>query len=87
MAIGLYHYLVLAAALFLTGMIGVLVRRNALIMLMSIELMLSATNIVFAACGNFNSAGRGIYRTTDGGTNWEMLAGGLPPRRLRFRSR
>jgi NADH-quinone oxidoreductase subunit K len=38
----------LATALFLTGLIGVLVRRNALIMLMSIELMLSATNIVFA---------------------------------------
>ncbi len=49
MAIGLNHYLALATALFLTGMVGVLVRRNALIMLMSIELMLSATNIVFAA--------------------------------------
>lgn len=49
MAIGLTHYLVLAAALFLTGMVGVLVRRNALIMLMSIELMLCSTNIVFAA--------------------------------------
>ena len=49
MAIGLTHYLVLASALFLTGMVGVLVRRNAIIMLMSIELMLSATNIDFAA--------------------------------------
>jgi NADH-quinone oxidoreductase subunit K len=48
-AVGLAHYLVLASALFLTGMVGVLVRRNALIMLMSVELMLSATNIVFAA--------------------------------------
>jgi NADH-quinone oxidoreductase subunit K len=48
-AIGLTHYLVLAVAVFLTGMIGVIVRRNALIVLMSIELMLSATNIVFAA--------------------------------------
>lgn len=49
MAIGLTHYLVLAAALFLTGMAGVLTRRNSLIMLMSIEIMLSAVNIVFAA--------------------------------------
>jgi NADH-quinone oxidoreductase subunit K len=47
--IGLTHYLALAVTLFLTGMVGVLVRRNALIMLMSIELMLSASNIVFAA--------------------------------------
>ncbi len=49
MAIGLTHFLVLATALFLIGMVGVLVRRNAIIMLMSIELMLSATNIAFAA--------------------------------------
>jgi NADH-quinone oxidoreductase subunit K len=45
----LNHYLVLAMALFLTGMVGVVVRRNALVMLMCIELMLSAANIVFAA--------------------------------------
>ena len=45
----LTHYLVLAMALFLTGMVGVLVRRNALVMMMCIELMLCAANIVFAA--------------------------------------
>ncbi len=49
MAIGLTHYLILAAALFLTGMVGVVARRNSLIMLMSIEIMLCAVNIVFAA--------------------------------------
>jgi NADH-quinone oxidoreductase subunit K len=48
-AIGLTHYLVLAGALFLVGLTGVLVRRNALILFMSVELMLSAVNIVFAA--------------------------------------
>jgi NADH-quinone oxidoreductase subunit K len=48
-AIGLTHYLVLAGALFLVGMTGVLVRRNALILFMSVEIMLSAVNIVFAA--------------------------------------
>jgi NADH-quinone oxidoreductase subunit K len=43
------HYIVLAVALFLTGMAGVIVRRNALVVLMCIELMLCASNILFAA--------------------------------------
>jgi NADH-quinone oxidoreductase subunit K len=47
--IGLNHYLILAAALFLIGMVGFVVRRNTLIMLMCVELMLSGANIVFAA--------------------------------------
>jgi len=47
--IGLTHYLVLAAAMFLVGMAGVVIRRNSLIMLMSIEIMLCAVNVVFAA--------------------------------------
>ena len=42
-------YLVLAAALFAIGMIGVLVRRNPLIMFMCIELMLNAVNLTFVA--------------------------------------
>ncbi|HEU0029117.1 MAG TPA: NADH-quinone oxidoreductase subunit NuoK [Kofleriaceae bacterium] len=43
--IGYGHFLVLAAVLFLIGMGGVLVRRNALIILMSVELMLNAANM------------------------------------------
>jgi NADH-quinone oxidoreductase subunit K len=43
--IGYGHFLVLAAVLFMIGMIGMLVRRNALIMLMSAEIMLNAANI------------------------------------------
>jgi NADH-quinone oxidoreductase subunit K len=43
-----YHYLVLAAALFMIGVIGVMVRRNIIIILMSIELMLNAVNINLA---------------------------------------
>src|SRR5580698_387860 len=43
--IGYGHFLVLAAALFLIGMAGVLIRRNALIILMSVELMLNAANV------------------------------------------
>ncbi|MFN2371209.1 MAG: NADH-quinone oxidoreductase subunit NuoK [Candidatus Krumholzibacteriia bacterium] len=42
------HYLLLAGLLFLTGMTGFIVRRNAIVMLMCIELMLAAVNIVFA---------------------------------------
>ena len=49
MEITLTHYLLLAAAVFLTGMVGFVVRRNAIVMLMCIELMLCSVNIVFAA--------------------------------------
>ena len=42
------HYLLLAAVLFLTGMTGFVVRRNAIVMLMCVELMLCAVNVVFA---------------------------------------
>jgi NADH-quinone oxidoreductase subunit K len=44
-----YHYLVLSAALFAIGVLGVMVRRNIIIILMSIELMLNAVNINLAA--------------------------------------
>ncbi len=44
-----YHYLVLSAALFVVGLIGVMVRRNIIIVLMSIELMLNAVNINLVA--------------------------------------
>ena len=40
-----YHYLFLGIALFTIGVIGVLTRRNVLIILMSIELMMNAVNI------------------------------------------
>ena len=43
------HFLYLSFALFLIGTIGVLVRRNVLIVLMSIELMLNAANIALVA--------------------------------------
>ena len=39
------YYLVLSAAVFCTGLFGILTRRNALIFLMSVELMLNAANI------------------------------------------
>jgi NADH-quinone oxidoreductase subunit K len=43
--IGYPHFLVLAALLFLIGMAAVLIRRNALIILMGVELMLNAANM------------------------------------------
>ena len=39
------HYMVLSAALFTLGVVGVMMRRNVIIVLMSIELMLNAVNI------------------------------------------
>ena len=47
------HYLILSAVIFTIGGIGFLVRRNVLITLMSIELMLNAINLTFVA---FNRA-------------------------------
>jgi len=43
------HYLVVAAALFILGVIGVLTRRNVVIVLMSIELILNAVNLNLVA--------------------------------------
>jgi NADH-quinone oxidoreductase subunit K len=43
------HYLVLAAVLFTIGGTGVLVRRNAIVVFMCIELMLNAANLAFVA--------------------------------------
>ena len=43
------HYLVLASLLFTIGATGVLVRRNAIVVFMCIELMLNATNLAFVA--------------------------------------
>ena len=43
------YYLVLAAALFSIGAVGLLVRRNVIIMFMCIELMLNAVNLTFVA--------------------------------------
>ena len=41
------HYLVLSAILFTIGAVGVLIRRNAIVVFMCVELMLNATNLAF----------------------------------------
>ena len=45
----LNHYLILSAALFVLGFVGVVLRRNLLVVLMSIEIMLNAVNLSFVA--------------------------------------
>lgn len=59
MTITLAHYLVLAAILFGIGLYGALVRRNAITVLMSIELMLNAANINMVAFSRFLPAAGG----------------------------
>lgn len=50
---GISHYLILAAIMFAMGMLGVLLRKNAIVILMCIELMLNAVNLTFVAFSNF----------------------------------
>ena len=49
MAVPLVNYISLSAVIFFIGLTGVIVRRNPLIMLMSIELMFNAANLLFMA--------------------------------------
>ena len=49
MTIPLSYYVTLSAVVFFTGLVGVLIRRNIIIILLSVELMLNATNINFVA--------------------------------------
>ena len=49
MEVGLHHYIALSLILFAIGAIGVVVRRNVLIVFMSVELMLNAVNIAILA--------------------------------------
>jgi len=49
----LSHYLILTAILFTLGVIGVLTRRNAIIVFMSIELMLNSVNLTFVSFSRF----------------------------------
>ena len=51
--IGLNHYLVLSAVLFAIGLYGALAKRNAIVILMSIEIMLNAVNIALVAFSRF----------------------------------
>jgi NADH:ubiquinone oxidoreductase subunit K len=52
-SIGLDHYLILSAALFCIGLYGALAKRNAIVILMSIEIMLVAASISMVAFSRF----------------------------------
>src|SRR6266511_2182148 len=51
---GLEHYLVVSALLFCLGLLGVVMRRNLLVIYMSLELMLNAANLALVASSRFN---------------------------------
>ena len=53
MTLGLQHYLVLSAILFSIGLFGALTKRNAVIVLMCVELMLNAVNITMVAFSSY----------------------------------
>ncbi len=53
MTVGLEHYLILATLLFSIGLYGALAKRNAIVILMSIELMLNAVNIAMVAFSRY----------------------------------
>jgi NADH-quinone oxidoreductase subunit K len=54
------HFLILAAVLFAIGTFGVLMRRNALIVMMSIELMLNAANLTVLAFARYHGGTAGL---------------------------
>ena len=53
--IGLDHYLVVSALLFCLGLLGVVIRRNLIVMYMGLELMLNAANLALVAFSHFNA--------------------------------
>ena len=55
MNVGLEHYLVVSVVLFCLGLLGVIVRRNLLVMYMGLELMLNAANLALVAFSRFNN--------------------------------
>ena len=55
MHVTLEHYLVVSTLLFCLGVLGVILRRNLLVMYMGLELMLNAANLALVAFSRFNN--------------------------------
>ena len=53
MSIGLHHYLLVSILLFCLGLLGVVLRRNLLVIYMSLELMLNAANLALVAFSRY----------------------------------
>ena len=56
MNVGLEHYIVVSVLLFCLGLLGVIVRRNLLIIYMSLELMLNAANLALVAFSRYTDS-------------------------------
>jgi NADH-quinone oxidoreductase subunit K len=56
MNVGLEHYLVVSVLLFCLGLVGVIVRRNLLVIYMSLELMLNAANLALVAFSRYTDS-------------------------------
>lgn len=57
--IGIDHYIYLSLLLFCIGVFGILYRRNAIVMFMSIEIMLNAANLLLVAFSNYHEDANG----------------------------
>lgn len=57
--VSLQFYIILATILFCIGALGVMFRRNAIIILMCVELMLNAVNLLMVAFSNYHGQGDG----------------------------
>ncbi len=55
MHVGLQHYLTISILLFSLGLLGVILRRNLLVIYMSLELMLNAANLALVSFSRFNN--------------------------------
>jgi NADH-quinone oxidoreductase subunit K len=76
MHVGLQHYLTVSFLLFSLGLLGVIMRRNLLVIYMSLELMLNAANLALVSFSRFND-------------NWTArcwCSSSSPWRRRKFRS-
>ena len=60
MQISIEYYLILSAIMFSTGVVGVLIRRNAIVVFMSVELMLNSANLTLVTFSSYlgNSVGQ-----------------------------
>ena len=60
LTIGLSHYLVLAALMFVCGLVTILTKRNAIGILIGVELVLNAANVNLVAFNRFAAGGTGL---------------------------
>ncbi len=66
MAVGLEHYLIVAAVLFVCGIVTILLKRNAIGILIGVELVLNAANVNLVAFNRFSHGGTGDAIRLDG---------------------